>query len=571
MVYSDQKNFPKALEYKQKAYDAFLQTGDTAQIANALTRLGNVYWSMKQIDKALKNYYQALEMFEKINHKRGIAIVYNNIAGIYDEQGEHKKSLEIYLKALVLRESIGDKNGIVILLNNIGNVYVNLQKYTDAIDAFNKSIKIANDIGYKDMLRENYKNISMLYASMNDYRKAFDFHTKFFTMHDSIFNENSLQSINDLQSKYEIEKRENKIALLSKDNEIREAELSKNRLFRNALIGGIGIVILLLYILFNRYRLKQKTNKELEEKNKTIEIAYTIIEEKNKDITDSILYARRLQQAILPPMEMIKKHLPDSFVLYKPKDIVAGDFYWMHCSQDSGVRSSETGHPASSGMSQPVRLHKTHNSELVSELRTPYSELILFAACDCTGHGVPGAFVSIVAHNALNSAVKESGLTKPSAILDKVNELVEETFSKSESEIKDGMDIALCRLSIANSQWSLEYAGANNSIYFIRNGKLNEIKADVQPIGKYSKRIPFTNHEMELQNGDAIYAFSDGYPDQFGGPKGKKFKYSQFEKLLLSIQEKSMIEQREILNNEIEKWRGELEQIDDICIIGVRI
>jgi serine phosphatase RsbU (regulator of sigma subunit) len=273
----------------------------------------------------------------------------------------------------------------------------------------------------------------------------------------------------------------------------------------------------------------EKQKEVVDEKNKSLEVAYKHIEEKNTEILDSIRYAKRIQEAILPPQKLVKSYLENSFILYKPKDIVAGDFYWMHVTESK----------------------------------------VLFASVDCTGHGVPGAFVSILGFNGLNRCVKEFGLTQPAAILDKLCEIVDEAFSKSEADIKDGMDIALCSYDHKNS--TLEYSGAGNSLYHIREKNLTEYSADKQPVGKYAYRKRFTNHTVELKKNDAIYIFTDGYADQFGGPKGKKFKYSQFEKLLVAIHDKSMEEQREILNGTIDEWRGELEQIDDICIIGVRI
>lgn len=266
-----------------------------------------------------------------------------------------------------------------------------------------------------------------------------------------------------------------------------------------------------------------------------------LVEEKNKEILDSIHYAKRIQEAILPPEKFVKTHLPESFILYKPKDIVAGDFYWL---------------------------------ESVCLAEVPEKRLILFAACDCTGHGVPGAMVSVVSNNALNRAVREFNLYLPNEILDKVNELVEETFSKSESEVKDGMDVSLCGLDYENRK--LLWSGANNPLWILRKDKNEnydciEIKANKQPIGKYDNRVPFSLHEIQLQDSDVIIIFSDGFADQFGGPSGKKFKYAQLKALLLENAKKSAGEIHQLLSFAFENWRGSLEQIDDVCIIGVKI
>lgn len=273
----------------------------------------------------------------------------------------------------------------------------------------------------------------------------------------------------------------------------------------------------------------KKAKKNIIEKNKEIEKQKLLVEEKNKEILDSIEYALRIQTAILPPQKIIKQYLENSFILYKPKDIVAGDFYWMESIND----------------------------------------LVLFAACDCTGHGVPGAMVSVICNNALNRVVREFKLTQPAAILNKTLELVIDHFSKSEEDIKDGMDISLCSVNFKTKK--LEWAGANNPLWLIQNGELIETKADKQPIGKNDNVKLFTNHSYTLNNGDAIYIFSDGFADQFGGETGqKKLTRKRFKELVLSIQEKPMQEQGIILDNFIINYRNQFEQIDDILVMGVK-
>lgn len=256
------------------------------------------------------------------------------------------------------------------------------------------------------------------------------------------------------------------------------------------------------------------------------------IEELYKDVTDSIKYAKRLQDSILPPEQIRKRLLPHSFVLFKPKDIVSGDFYWME----------ET------------------------------DQKIHVAAVDCTGHGVPGAFMSLVGANALNSAVKGEGKDDPASILEELNRLTSETLNKEAhtNTIRDGMDLAM--VSFTKDWKKMEYAGANNPLYLIRNGELIQTKADKFAIGSFEPgQKTYSNHTVDIQKGDTIYIFSDGYADQFGGIKGKKFMYRQFRETLLSIKDLPLEEQGSILNEKIERWRGNYEQIDDILVIGVRI
>jgi serine phosphatase RsbU (regulator of sigma subunit) len=306
-------------------------------------------------------------------------------------------------------------------------------------------------------------------------------------------------------------------------------------------------------------KIKDEANAQLENKviERTAEVVKQkhLIEEKQKEILDSIHYAKRLQEAILPPLSFINEHLPNNFVLYQPKDVVAGDFYWAEMKDDK----------------------------------------FFIAAADCTGHGVPGAMVSVVCSNALNRTVNEFGITNTGNILDKTRELVLETFAKGNSEVKDGMDISLLCIDKKNNKafWS----GANNPLWYIDSvtsstqpsvtssevekstatgldsaqPEIKEIKADKQPIGKTENPKPFTTHEIELKPGIQFYLFTDGYADQFGGPKGKKFKYKQLEEFLLENANKTMQEQHQTLLSKFSEWKGDLEQVDDVCVIGLLI
>tara|TARA_B100000508_G_scaffold137355_1_gene131516 strand:- start:13130 stop:15448 length:2319 start_codon:yes stop_codon:yes gene_type:complete len=256
-----------------------------------------------------------------------------------------------------------------------------------------------------------------------------------------------------------------------------------------------------------------------------------VIEEKNREIVDSINYALRLQKAIIPTEARIKQAFPNSLVYYKPKDIVSGDFYWM--SENKGK--------------------------------------VIIGAVDCTGHGVPGAIVSVVGANGLNRCVKEFDLVEPADILDRLSILVQETFESGEDKVKDGMDAALCAFDLKTKKMS--YAGAHNPLWIVRKDatEVEEIKANKQPIGNFEYAQEFTNHEIQLNEGDTIFIFSDGYVDQFGGPKGKKFKYKTLKNLLIENKDKSMEELNEILDTTFMNWKGDLEQLDDVCIIGIRI
>ncbi|MBI3134583.1 MAG: SpoIIE family protein phosphatase [Bacteroidetes bacterium] len=256
---------------------------------------------------------------------------------------------------------------------------------------------------------------------------------------------------------------------------------------------------------------------------------------KNREITDSITYAQKIQEAILPDRKLFAAYLKESFVLYKPKDIVAGDFYWTVKTDDR----------------------------------------LFVAVADCTGHGVPGAMVSVVCSTALNRCVREFELKQPAQILEKCRELVIETFASGDYSVNDGMDIALISLKYTLDDGKevalIEYSGANNSLYIVKNTALQTVPADKQPIGKYQYQKPFTNHKLIIERGSMLYLFSDGYADQFGGQYGKKFKYKQFQELLSASSRFDTDRQLDNLENTFESWRGSLEQIDDVCVIGVRL
>jgi ligand-binding sensor domain-containing protein/serine phosphatase RsbU (regulator of sigma subunit) len=288
-----------------------------------------------------------------------------------------------------------------------------------------------------------------------------------------------------------------------------------------------------------RATVKISAQKDMAERQKDeIEKAHDELNIKNKEVLDSINYAKRIQSAILPSEKLVLEKLPNSFIIYKPKDIVAGDFYWME----------------------------------------PTNGSIFFAAADCTGHGVPGAMVSVICNNALNRSVREHKLEDPAKILDKTRQIVLEEFGQSEEGVNDGMDIALCKLTPKDEGYELEYAGAHNPLWIVREDKeaeegftLEEIKADKQPIGRFHDPKPFTKHIVKLGKGDSFYIFTDGFSDQFGGEKGKKFKTANFKKLIVKVQNQAIEKQGESLNNMFEEWKSDFEQLDDVCVIGVRI
>ena len=293
----------------------------------------------------------------------------------------------------------------------------------------------------------------------------------------------------------------------------------------------IGLILITLLVVSVYEKMKTTALKNLELTRKDLKLKKEQIEEKHVAITDSISYAKRLQHAILPTEDSISENFNNYFIYYQPKDIVSGDFYWLHKN----------------------------------------NELLFFAVADCTGHGVPGAMVSVVCNNALNRAVNEFGLLKPNLILDKSKELIIEQMGKGNNDVKDGMDISLCCLNTKTQE--LIFSGANNPIYIIKKdaNSLDEIPADRQSVGKNFINHKFTASKIQLNLGDTLYLFTDGFADQFGGKKQKKYKYINFKKLLLNNTSDLLENQKKAIDEEFNSWKGDLEQIDDICILGIKI
>lgn len=542
-VFLDLHQPDEAYKYLKQALQIARELNHKTGTASALIAIGTVYSDKKDYARALEHNFEALKIFEETGNTEAAATCYNNIAEVYQQLNEYKKARFYINKALVLYEETGNVYGMALALNNIGDFYERTGNYTRALEYYTKGLAQSKIIGANDRIRAAYKGISVSYKKTGRYKEALAVNELFQQMNDSLFNTESSRQIAEMQARFDNEKKEKEIALLMKDKKIKDNELARQRLVSWSVTIGGCLVLLLAVIAIRGYVQKRKINNELAEKNKKIETAYNIIEDQHKDITGSIRYAKRLQEAILPTAEFAKIFSDNAFVFYKPKDIVSGDFYW------------------------------------VEEVKNNNTDKILFAAVDCTGHGVPGAFMSIVGHNLLNQVVNEHHKTTPSEILDDLNIGLSETLRQTveDSTVKDGMDIALCSLEKNNSgSYTLKFAGANNPVWIVKlkeTPELTEIKGDKYPIGIFLGETfkKFSNREIELFKGDTIYVFTDGFADQFGGKKGKKFKYKSLQQLILSIQSHTMHEQHSILSKTLHEWKGNLEQVDDVLVIGIRV
>ncbi|PCJ27443.1 MAG: hypothetical protein COA97_04030 [Flavobacteriales bacterium] len=527
LIYHEQGNIPMALKYYHKALKIREQIGNKPGIANSLNNIGFIYESQDNVPMALMYLKRSLSIYEDIGDKQGVASSSNSIGVILERQGNIVEARSLHEQALIIQEEIGDKDGIANSLINIAEIAL-IQGDVKLASSYSiRALKLSKELGFPSPISNASKLLSQIAKKEKKYKIGWEHFELFIKMRDSVRNKETEKAVVEQDLKFEFDKQIIADSLLRAEEEkIKELEHKQEINQQKTLIYASVIILLLVLIfsvvVFNRLKISNRQKGIIGQQKLMVEL-------KNQEITDSITYAKRIQEAILPTGSSLKRHLKNGFVLFKPKDIVAGDFYWLEVMDD----------------------------------------IVLYAAADCTGHGVPGAMVSVVCHGALNRAVREFKLTEPAQILNKVRELVIETFKTSGEDIKDGMDIALCALNFTTKR--LNFSGANNSLYVISNGKMKEIKADKQPIGRYVTSDPFTNHEIQLKEGDAIYVFTDGYADQFGGEKGKKFKYLPFRDLLLNNQDKTMDEQKSLLDKTFEDWKGSLEQVDDVCVIGVRI
>lgn len=513
-------NDEASLEYHRKAEKIYIENGDSAGLASAYNNIGIHYMLQAKYDTGMAMWGESMKIKLALGDEQGAATTMNNMAMYYRDIGKTELAMSMWNRVMKIDSASLNYEGLSLCATNIGELYLKQADSTKAYKYYRLGLELARQSKSYLWIRHAWAQLAFAYKHFEDYKLAYHALEQFYVAQDSMMSKENQAQMAELEEKFGSEKKAMEIDKL-------EGEKKRQNLQNIALAIGLGLALILGLVVLRGYRQKKKSHDIISQQKEEVELQKMMIEEKNQEILDSINYAKRLQGAILPTKEFVTEKLPDSFILYMPKDIVAGDFYWM-----DEVKGTT-----------------------------------LFAVADCTGHGVPGAMVSVVCANALDRCVRELSLKKPSEILDKTRDIVIEHFNRSAEDVYDGMDIAL----FAMNGKHVEFAGAHNPLIVIRDKEILEFKADKQPVGKYDAAKPFTNHEVELQPGDTIYMFTDGYVDQFGGKRGKKMKSQPFKELLLSLQEQGMSDQRDALEESFIKWRGELAQIDDVCVVGVRV
>jgi serine phosphatase RsbU (regulator of sigma subunit)/tetratricopeptide (TPR) repeat protein len=522
-IFLYQNKFQEALHYQLISLKIKQEINDKVGMGMSYNNIGLVFYSQSKFDTALIYLKKALQIKEELNDKIGMSTTYTNIGNIYFELKELDEALRYQIKSLNVSEETSNKRGLLTAFNAIGGIYERKKDYPAAINYYNKTISISKEIDMKQGILEGYKSLSSVYKASKQFEHSLKYFNMYYDVKDSLLNKENFKQLAELNTRYETDKKEKEILLLTKDQELNTKIIRQQQLERWGLIGGLGLLSISIASIYKRYRFKRKANVLLERQKEEIQ-------QKNILITDSIDYAKTIQEAVLPTQQEIKNLLPESFVLYKPKAIVSGDFYWLGTSDDR----------------------------------------LICAVADCTGHGVPGAFMSLLGYNMLENAVKDLQETNPALILNTLHTEVKKRLTGDAEETKHGMDISL--ISIDNKTKRLEFAGAHNSVYIIRANELIELKADKIGIGENKNHITFHNQQLDIQAGDMIYLFTDGFPDQIGGSKRKKFYYASFKELLLAISTLPMEEQKNKLQETHLQWMGDkMDQTDDILIMGMRI
>jgi tetratricopeptide (TPR) repeat protein len=613
-IYNNQGDIPKALEYHNKSLNIKELIGDQKGMANSFNNLGSIYYNHGDISKALEYYSKSLKIYEVIDDKWGMAYAFNNLGAIYDKQDDISKALEYYNKGLNIQKMIGDKRGMAYSFNNIGSLYFEKNDIDKAKSFIEKGYKLSKELGYPYNIEKCAGWLKGIYEKQGNYKLAYEYYKEEILMRDSIQNEENYKATQKQQAKYEYEKKaatdsiSNAKAMEIKDLQMAkiEQEKKKQQILLFSFLAGFIIILVFSVFLYRLFVQKKMANivlaqqkeeisaqrDEIESQRDLVTQQKDHIEEIHKEVTDSINYAKRIQKAMLPSLTVIAREgLTEAiyedkiasptvrndeeravrndglgtanndvkieyFILFRPKDVVSGDFYWF----------------------------------------SQFNNYHIYAVADCTGHGVPGAFMSMLGISFLNEIVRKKEVSKASQVLDQLRSSIIDALKQTgeSGTQKDGMDIVLCAINTNDN--TLQFAGANNPLWIIRSViameerlkqsvivsadcfddarnevELIEVKPDKQPVAIYEHMTPFTNHIIQLNSGDTLYLMTDGYQDQFGGPKHKKFLSKNLKQLLLDNAQLTMNEQKELLEKTLVDWIGDGEQIDDITILGIKI
>ncbi|MGB3948189.1 MAG: SpoIIE family protein phosphatase [Bacteroidia bacterium] len=527
-IYQNKNQDSASLECNKKALKINLKRNKRRAVAANYSDLGINYTKLKTYDSAMIYHCKALEIEEKSEQKKQLPAIYDNISNIYSELGANWLAIDMSLTALKYSEEFGNKRYMMGACNLLSELNKKVKDYDGSIHFAKLSIQSAREINDKNAINNLYKSLAETYALMQDYTQALHYTQLSNVLSDSLFNEKNGRLHEEMKSKYESENKLLLIQNLKKDKLITEQKLEqekKTKLYFSTFAVLVGVFALIMF----------RNNKQQEKINTQLAIASDDLRHKNQEIIDSILYSKRIQDVSLPTDDLRGKLFPNSFIIYHPKEVVSGDFYWY--AEKNGKR--------------------------------------IIACCDCTGHGVPGALMSMIGINSLNKIVNAKGITQPNLILELFHKEISKTLLQDETTIiTDTIDVSVVCF---NTETEIEYAGANSCLFIAKNTKTNtkllEIQPDLLSIGviKATETITYTNHKIQLQQNDCIYMFSDGLLHQPSLISGEKYGIERLKQLLTEVASYPIIEQKATIQNNLISWIGAVEQIDDISVIGIKI
>jgi serine phosphatase RsbU (regulator of sigma subunit)/Tfp pilus assembly protein PilF len=524
-IFVVQEKYDEALKYYLRSLKIKEEINDKPGMAMSYNNIGSLFFAQKKIDEALTYFEKSLKLKKELGNKKGTATTYSNMGEIYLAQNKINLAFSYQLKSLEIATESKDKKGMLTAYSCIGAILEKKKKYTEAVTYYHKMLTLSKESNLKEGIMTSYKGLAEAYKADHNFDSALAYRSLYFEVKDTLFNKENFKQLAELNTRYETDKKEKEILLLTKDKQLNAKIIKQQQLVRWGLTGGLGLLLISIITIYRRYRFKQKANVTLERQKEEIQ-------QKNILITDSIDYAKTIQETVLPTPERIKDLLPHSFILYKPKSIVSGDFYWLHAN----------------------------NSQLIC------------AVADCREQGVPGAFMSLLGYSMLEDLVKTRSTALPGDLLDGLHQQLMTRISGEEKEgtLKHGMNISVIYIDKLNSR--LRFSGANHPLYIVRNAELTELKADSRSIGIDKKTDHFfATQTYELKKGDMIYLFTDGFFNQVGGSEPATLNYQSFKELICSISSLKPEEQKIKLEEMHVSWKGDMqEQTDDILIMGIQ-
>ncbi len=540
----DMKIYDKAKEYLLMAMETSQKYGLTSELSASYINMGEVLQQLQDFEGALDYFRKSLALVR--DDELGMSYAYFNIGKTFIMQGENEQALNLLEGALEIAEQYGN---LWLQANSsleLGKAYYNLNDLEQTFNYLNRSLNYAKKLGASAIIKDGYFQMANYYYRIGDLENALIYYKLYDIEKEQIYEREKAQLIVEAQTLYELEKKDDQISLLEQKNQIQELRASERKLVNYTLIVGIILLGGLGMVFFSKYRLKIQANKKLEQQKEAINgqkvkiekqrdeiiTKSKLLEERSRDIKDSIMYAKRIQLSLLPEKNQLKSIFPDSFVFFKPKDIVSGDFYWLHEMDDK----------------------------------------VIIASLDCTGHGVPGAFMTVLANSILNQLVLENKINTPNVVLSLMDNRIKQALHQHhpESTNTDGLDMAVCIIN--RNTLEVCYSGAQMTAYYTLEEELMQFQPDRYFIGgnQITEKY-FTNKCVQLQRGSMIYLASDGFQDQFGGAKDKKFMRNHFRQMLNCLQHHPTAEQYRNIKETFEKWRGKQVQTDDVMVLGIRL